>query len=357
LDSHQEAKYLRGRKSSKKSKTTKLKDIAVRLGVSTVTISKALRDHSDISIETKQKVRDLAKEMNYVPNLVARNLSAGRSNTIGVIIPKIAHFFFAPLIEVIYKAAKESGYEVILASSQEDAGLEAKHIHSLLSMHVDGLIISVTRFTSDTTPFELIKQRGVVLTFIDRVLPMAEVNSITVDDFGGAYKLTQRAIAAGHRRLAHIGGYQHTNIGRDRYNGFAKALMENNIQIDPSFVSFGGFAEEDGYLQTNKLMELKTRPTFIFAATFPVALGVYRVAKELKLRIPEDLDVATFAKSPINDFLNPPMTVVDQPTELLGQAAFDITVENIRFKDHFTHRHIQVPTELILGETCVVRTR
>jgi LacI family transcriptional regulator len=347
---------VRAKRSSKKSKTTKLKDIAVQLGVSTVTVSKALRDHSDISVETKKKVRELATRINYVPNLVARNLSSGRSNMIGVIIPKIAHFFFAPLIEAIYKAAKQSGYEVILASSQEDPDLEAKHIQSLLAMHVDGLIISVTRFTKDTKPFELIKQRGVALTFIDRVLSMPEVNTITVDDFGGAYKLTERALQSGHKYIAHIGGYQHTNIGKDRYNGYCKALEDNHITLDPSLVNFSGFAEEDGYNQMKLLMHHQPHPTFVFAATFPIALGVYRVAKEMGLRMPQDLEVATFAKSPINDFLNPPMILVNQPADELGQTAFDVTVENIRYREHFTYRHIQIPIELIIPDTLAVKS-
>ncbi len=153
----------------KKKTLVTLSDIARRVKVSKVTVSKALRGHPDISAETAGKVKKVARELGYLPNFMARNLSSRRSNTIGVIVPKIAHFFFSSVIEAIYDAAFENNYEIILTVSQENAERELRHVESLLSMRVDGLIVSLSQQTRDTSIFDKVQQRGVPLICMDRV--------------------------------------------------------------------------------------------------------------------------------------------------------------------------------------------
>ena len=165
-----------------------LDDIAKRLNVSKVTVSKALRGHPDISKETTQLVKKVAEELGYTPNYMARNLSSRHSNTIGVVIPKIAHFFFSAVIESIYDAAFYNNYEIILTVSQESEDRQTKHIESLLAMRVDGLIISITQQTRDLSIFEKVKRQGIPLTFIDRILDIPNTSSVTVDDRGGRFR-------------------------------------------------------------------------------------------------------------------------------------------------------------------------
>lgn len=339
----------------KKGFQVTLDDIASKLDVSKVTVSKALRGHPDISAETSRKVKKLARELGYSPNYMARNLSSKRSNTIGVVIPKIAHFFFSSVIEAIYDAAFENNYEIILTVSQENAEREVKHIQSLLSMRVDALIISVSQTTKDYAIFETVREMGVPLTFMDRVPAIEGFSSVVGDDRGGAFAATEQAINIGYRKIAHLAGYQHINIGKERYKGFVDAMKQYSVPIRPEWVVYGGFSEDDGYNGFNKMYESGNLPEIIFASTFPVAVGVYRAAEELGMKIPDDIDIISFGSSGLNRFLSPPMSYVEQLTTELGKKAMDLTLENIRQKDQFIPQHIKLPTKLVLCKTCIKR--
>ncbi|MBP1656131.1 MAG: transcriptional regulator, LacI family [Bacteroidetes bacterium] len=335
----------------KKAFHVTLADIARKLDVSTVTVSKALRGHPDISEETVRKIKKLAREMGYTPNRIASSLSSRKSNTIGVIIPKVAHFFFSSVIEAIYDAAFETGYEIILTVSQENAAREARHLRSLLSMRVDGIIVSVTEQTKDPSVFADVKATGVPLTFMDRVLDMDGYSKIVVDDRGGAFAATEQAIKAGYRRIAHLGGYQHTSIGRERYRGFSEAMALHGIPINPHWVVFGGFSEDQGYNGFMQIYSGAEKPEFVFAATFPISLGVYRAAERLHLRIPEDIDIIGFGNSGFNQVLSPPLTYVDQPTRDLGRKSLEVCLDHIRRGPRFQPTTIVLPTHLILART------
>lgn len=331
----------------------KLSDIAKKLNVSSVTVSKALRGHPDISAETVKKVKAAAKELGYVPNFMARNLSSRHSRMIGVIVPKIAHFFFSTVIESIYDAAFENGYEIVLTVSQENPEREILHIQTLLSMRVDGLIISVTENTIDYTIFDTIRKMGLPITFIDRIIPFKEFNSIVGDDCGGAFTATEQAIKCGYKKLGMLGGFQHTNIGRDRLKGFKDALKKYKIPIYPEKIILGGFSEQDGYKGFMKLYSSGNLPEFILAISFPVALGVYRAAEELGLKIPRDVDIICFGNEGFNQYVTPKMTIIDQPASAMGRAAVELTLENIRNIEHFQPKHIKLPVKLIPGDTCI----
>jgi LacI family transcriptional regulator len=336
----------------RKTRQVTLSDIAQIVNVSKVTVSKALRGHPDISAETVEKIKVVAKELGYYPNFMARNLSSQKSNTIGVIVPKIAHSFFASVIESIYDTAFKNNYEVILTVSQENSDRELKHIHSLLSMRVDGLLVSISQQTIDFSIFKTVKERGIPLTFMDRVVEDPQFNAVTVDDQGGSFAATEQAISIGYRKLAHVAGFQHINIGRARYRGFEQAMKKHNLPIRPEWVVFGGFGENDGYEGFKKICAADERPEFVLAATYPVALGIYRAAAELGLNIPSDIDIICFGKSISNRFLSPSMTYVEQPTEEIGRKAVEITLENIRKGDQFESKQIVLPTTLVMGETC-----
>src|SRR3972149_5549372 len=184
----------------KRSSHVTLDDIAKRLSVSRVTVSKALRGHPDISAETTKKVRDIAAELGYSPNLMARNLSARRSQMLGFVVPKIAHFFFGSVIEAVYNTAFENNYEIILMVSQENPEREKKHLETLISMRVDGILISISAETKDFEVFERARSRGIPLIFVDRVpYPRAPgFSSVVVDDRGGSFQAVEHAIQVGY---------------------------------------------------------------------------------------------------------------------------------------------------------------
>ena len=337
-----------------REKAVTLNDIASRLNLSTVTVSKALRNHPDISPKTTKLIKTIADEMGYTPNIMARNLSARRSNTIGVVVPKIAHHFFGSIIESIYDIAFEHNFEIILTVSQENAEREKKHLQTLLAMKVDGIIISITQETNDYSIFEMIERRGVPIVFIDRIPEMnIDYNSVVVDDRGGAFKAVEHAIKLGYTKIGHFGGSSKINIGRERLLGYYDAMKAHNIEINKSWVLEGGFSETYGYESLLKLYNQKNLPDAIFAVTYPVALGVYMAASEVGLKIPDDIDIICFGNAKVQKFLSPPLSCIDQPTELISRDAMEMIFQNIEKKEEYVCQHKVIDTDLVLRGTCI----
>lgn len=341
----------------KSKKQITLADIAKKLDVSKVTVSKALRNHSDISEKTKIKVRELVKEMGYTPNILARSLSAKKTHTIGLVIPKINHHFFAEAIESIYSTAQARNYEIIMTVSQENTEHEKKHIRSLMAMRVDGILISVTETTKDKQIFKELKNKQKPLVFFDRVLEGVGYHCIVSDDEKGSYEIVKYAIEQGSRRIAHLGGYENTSIGQGRCNGYLKALTKMGIQPDSNLIIRGGFSVSDGYNGFMKLYKTGNLPELIFAVTFPVALGIYKAAEEVGLKIPTDIDVVSFGGSSYNQFLNPSITSIHQPAMEIGKMAVELLIDQIEEKLPIEEKRIVMPVNISIGQTCIKKEK
>jgi len=336
-----------------KDRAITLNDIASKLNVSTVTVSKALRNHPDISPATTKLIKQVAEELGYTPNIMARNLSARKSNTIGVIVPKIAHFFFGSIIEYIYDVAFENNYEIILTVSQENPERERRHIHTLMAMKVDGIIISITQETHNYEIFEMVRRRGIPIVFIDRIPKIENINSVAVNDRQGAFKAIEHAIKLGYRKIGHLAGYTNINIGRDRKQGFIDAMNHYGVEINSDWIIEGGFGEKYGYDAFMKLYNQKNLPDLFFTVTYPVALGVYIAAAEVGLKIPDDIDVICFGNAEVQNFLSPPLSCVDQPTKLLSENAMNLLMKSIQDPDSQQTQNIIIDTQLILRGTCI----
>jgi LacI family transcriptional regulator len=331
-----------------------LDDIAQRVKVSRVTVSKALRGHPDISDKTARMVRKVAEEIGYRPNIIARSLSARRSNMIGLVVPKIAHFFFGSVIEGIYNAAFSNNYETILTVSQENPDRERQHLQTLVSMRVDGIIISVSQGTRDVEIFQWIRKLGVPLLFVDRrPTPAPEgFSSVLVDDKGGTFKAIEHAISIGYRKIGCIGGDTRINIGKERTAGFEAAMKAHGVPVEKRWIIPGGFSKETGYDAVLKLHAERQLPELIFAMTYPVALGVYEAVKELGLSIPQDVDVICFGDSDVSRVISPALSCVRQPSYELGSKAVEMML-NILAHPELTHeQHLVLPADLIVRETC-----
>lgn len=331
-----------------------LDDLARRLNVSRVTVSKALRNHPDISEKTTRRVREAAEELGYTPNIIARSLSSRRTHMLGLVVPKIAHFFFGSVIEGVYNAAFEKGYETILTVSQENPERERKHLQTLGAMRVDGIIVSISQATRDLSMFRSIRGMGVPLLFLDRRPEPAPAGftSVLVDDRGGSYRAVEQAIKVGYRKLACIGGHMHINIGRDRLAGFEAALRHYNLPVTDDWIVNGGFGKDDGYSGLMRMHSSGTMPEFIFAMTYPIALGIYEAAAELGLRIPHDIDLICFGDSDVSRVISPALSCVVQPSYDLGVKAVDLMLQMISHPDAVREQQLVLPTELVLRETC-----
>ncbi len=327
----------------------KLEDLAKILGVSKVTISKALRDHPDISDDTKNRIKQLADEMGYRPNMMARNLSSRKSNIIGIVVPKIAHFFFSSIIEAVYDTAFEKNYDSVIMVSQESAEREKQHLQSLISMRVDGLIISITEQTKDIAVFERILGMKIPIVFIDRVPNIPNVPTVTVDDRGGAFMAVEHFIQKGFRKIGLIGGYDHINIGQARNMGFYDAMNKYNVPVNENWIVKGGFSEVDGFNGLKKLLASGEMPEAILAATYPVALGVYAAASEIGIKIPNDVNVMCFGNN-IYKYMAPSVfDFISQPSEELGRRAVNLLIELMQKPENVKEKNIELKTKLLLN--------
>ncbi len=345
------------KKIAKQKALVTLDDIARQLKVSRVTVSKALRGHPDISDETARSVRRVAEKIGYRPNIIARTLSSRRSHMIGLVVPKVAHFFFGSVIEGVYSTAFSNNYETILTVSLENPDRERKHLQTLVSMRVDGIIISITENTRDLEIFDWIRKLGVPLMFVDRQPDPAPkgFSSVLVDDRGGAFKAVDHAIKIGYRTIGCIGGAPRINISRNRFQGFEAALKEHGLPVNHDLVLAGGFGKEAGYDGLLRFHAIGKMPELIFAMTYPVALGVYEAAKYLGLRIPDDIDVICFGDSDVATVISPALSCVHQPNRELGSKAVEMMLKILSSPDSKRAQHLVLPTDLVLRETCTAK--
>lgn len=334
-------------------KQVTLNDIAQKLGVSMITVSKALRGHPDISHNTAELIKRTADELGYSPNFMARNLAARKSNTIGVVLPQIAHHFFSSIMDHIYSYARVNNYEVFLTVSQENAEMQKKQIQTLLSMRVDGIIISISQDTEDFGIFEAAMNRQIPLVFMDRIPNLSNCNTVTVDDRGGAYKVIDHAIKLGYKKIGHFAGYTNINIGRERMHGFRQAMSDHGLEINYDWILEGDFGEKSGYDSFMKLYHEKNLPDLILAVTYPVAIGIYMAAQEVGMKIPDDIDLICFGNSQVQNFLSPPLSCVNQPTEQLAAKSMELLLDNIDNVGNFQNKNIIIDTDLILRGTCI----
>jgi LacI family transcriptional regulator len=195
---------------------------------------------------------------------------------------------------------------------------------------------------------------GIPLVFVDRrpEHPLPGFSSVLTNDREGAYQAVEHAIKIGYRKMGFIGGSNNVNIGKFRLQGFEDALKEYRIPINEKWLVPGGYGKDDGYAGLKHLYETSTIPEFVFAATYPVALGIYEAAKDLGIRIPQDLDIICFGDSDVGRFLSPAISAVRQPTRELGTRAVEILMQNIGDHDVTHEHHVMLPTQLVIRETC-----
>lgn len=336
-----------------KKKPITLQDMATQLGISKVSVSKALRGQPDIGKATTEKVMALAEALGYRPNILAQKLTAKQTRTIGLVVPKIAHHFLTQAIDSIYTLANEKNYDIVMMVSEENDALEKRHIETLLSMRVDGLLVSITEKTENTDIFAQVKKNGTPLVFFDRVIQNIGATCIHSEDFLGSEMLIKHAVSKGYQSFGHIGGYQHVSIGEQRYAGFVAALKQNGLSADDNHVHFGGFSRADGYIGLKELHSRGELPQIIFAVTYPVALGVLSYANEVGINIPDELDLVCFGSSDYNTFISPSITGIKQPAQEIGQIALEQVLRQIQSPDENSIECISVPVKLNQADTCI----
>lgn len=310
-----------------------IKDIARELGISPSTVSRALKDHPDISPETKKAVNELAEKLNYQPNVVALSLRQSKTNTIGVVIPEIVHFFFSTVISGIEDVAYKAGYNVILTQSNESFQREATDIKALFNSRVDGMLISLSRETTNFDHIEAMIAKGVSIVFFDRVYDNKNTSKVIVDDFSGAKEATLHLIDQGCKRIAHLEGPPNLEITKQRLEGYLEALKERNMPIDTNLiVSCPQGTIEEGRKATEKLLSMSPLPDGLFSTNDPAAMGAMQAIKGKGLNIPNDIAVVGFSNWLFCSLMDPPLSSVDQPGFEMGQEAAKLLIRQIEMK-------------------------
>ncbi|MCE4566771.1 LacI family DNA-binding transcriptional regulator [Maribellus sp. CM-23] len=311
-----------------KSGLVTIKDIARELNISASTVSRALKNHPDISEETKRAVNELAQKLNYQPNAVALSLKQRRSHTIGVIIPEIVHYFFSSVISGIEDVAYDAGFNVIICQSNERYEREVANARTLLASRVDGVLVSVSKHTEDFQHLHNLQDNNIPLVFYDRVVPGLEADQVIIDDLDASYRATRHLIETGRKRIVHFAGPQKLLIGRQRKEGYIKALEEAGIKVDPSLI-IEADSFEKARLAVMRLLNEKKEFDGVFATNDLTAIGAMQTIQKRGFKIPDEIAVVGFSDGRFSGITDPTLTSVDQHGYEMGTVATEMLLRRI----------------------------
>ncbi len=303
-----------------------LRDVARLAGVSVWTASAAVNNKEGVSDRLRKRVAEAMQALDYHPDYVARSLKARCTRTIGIVIPDITNPFFTDLISGAETEARKNGYSVILCDSGEDPASERNNLNNLFSRRVDGVVLAPA--TCEAVQDTLI-QRRFPIVLVDRVPPDYKGSAVLTDNFGASYEATRHLITLGHQRIAIITGRLELSNGRDRYEGFRKAMQEAGLPVAEQYVAHGDFQLESGYLRGIELLRLLDPPSAIFACNNKMTLGLMRALRELHVSCPERVSVLGFDDFEWVENFSPRLTTVAQATYEMGIKSMDMLLSKL----------------------------
>nr|WP_319999509.1 LacI family DNA-binding transcriptional regulator [uncultured Draconibacterium sp.] len=327
-------------------------DIARFLGISKSTVSRALRNHPDISNETKEAVRNVANKLNYIKNTTAASLRYKKSNLIGLIVPEISYFFFPSVINGIEELVHKNGYNLLILQSKESYVREVENIDILISNNVEGILASVSRTTKDINHFINLTEMKMPLVLFDRIVKEINADIVLVDDIDGSYRAVKHLLEVGKKRIAICTGNLNLLISRNRLEGYKKALSEHGIQIDDEII-ISAETPEDTERKTLSLLKSNTPPDGIFAISDLTMAGVMKAIHKSERKIPEDIAVVGFCEKQYRTMYQPELTAIDPMGFEIGKKATELLFEQINQKSNnlppLEPRTIYLNSRLIKG--------
>ncbi|MCF6181364.1 LacI family DNA-binding transcriptional regulator [Lutibacter sp.] len=335
---------------SKKNVTT-LKKIANELGISISTVSRSLNNHPDISEQTKTKVLNIAKKLNYVPNLFAKGFRAHKTNIIGVIVPDISHYFTATLLKGIIREAEIEGFKVIISESRNNETKQTEMLQTMMQFGVDGILLSLTRKTVEVD--EIIKIREQIpLVLFDKVSKKVPCTQVVIDDEDAAFRVVEHLINLGKKRIAIIKEFENSLISELRFNGYLRALKTYKLPVDEKIIlSASDISMHQGKRFTSILLSLKEKPDAIFAITDGTAIGVIKTLRNHGIKIPEEIAVAGFSNSENSIIIEPKLTTIDQPGNKIGKTAVKYLIDEINNENEVINKTVEIKTNLVVRES------
>lgn len=299
--------------------TINLKKLAKELGLAVSTVSRALRDSHEISQETKDRVKALAEEWGFQPNAHASSLRQNKSKTIGVVIPEIENNFFSQIINGIESIAQDKGFHVLVYLTHEDTQKERSILQLLRNGRVDGLMISLSNTTTTYEHLESYRMAQIPLVLFDRISEEIDVPVVTTNDADISYKATEHLIENGCKKIAFLSISDQLSISNRRKAGYIKALQKYNMEAQQLVVECGPENERNNEIIKKLLKEQK--PDGVFTAVEKLAINMYEVCHELKIKIPDDLKLVSFSNSPAAPLFCPSLSAIVQPAYDMGKEA------------------------------------
>lgn len=327
----------------------RLKDIAVRLNVSVNTVSRALRGGKDIGEATRRRVAELARQMDYQPNLMARSLVTGKSSILGLIVPDLLNPFYAELAKSISRTLSQHSKSLILASSEEDPETERREAQAMLARGVEALLIASCQPRMHA--FYRENSRIAPIVLVDRPIPHLRANFVGSDDYAGGKMATEHLIQTGRKRIAYIGSPD-LSPGANRFRGFRHTMRDHNLKIHNELVLPSPlqdhYSDDLGYQMMQRILKGRTRPDGVFCHNDAIAIGAMRAALDAGFRVPEDIAVVGFDNVRYSRYLHIPLTSVDQRAAELGEVAAELAIDASAQKK-------RSPRQILLTPTLVVR--
>lgn len=330
-----------------------IKDIAKELKISPSTVSRALKDHPDISKDTKKQVIELAHKLDYQPNSIALSLRKSKTNTLGIIIPRIVHHFFSSIMSGIEDIAHEQGYNIIITQSNESYLRELENIQTLVSNRVDGIFVSIASGTEDFTHLKNLQKRNIPLIFFDRICHEINCNKIVIDDYKGASVAVEHLIEQGCKNIVHLGSPPTLLISQNRFRGYKDTLEKHRIPLSQDLI-LQCDNRVQGYEQMKNLLSTHTEIDGIFAVNDDTAIGAIKAIKEVGLSIPRDIAVIGFGDNPIAQIVEPQLSSISQPGFEMGKLSAKLLLQQIQAKEaeqDFAPQLKMLETQLVVRES------
>jgi LacI family transcriptional regulator len=325
----------------------RLKDIAVRAGVSVMTVSKALRNEPDVSDATKARLKLMAQQMGYVPDSTAQGLRTRTTKLFGLVIPSTTDPIFSRIVLAIEERAHEVGYDLLIAHTLNTIEREELCIRRMLSRRVEGIFISpVYRIAPEARVYQELLVQRTPTVLLGPPAPFCNAFvSVQVDDQSASYALTQHLLQLGHKRIAFLAGPTAAPWSQARFEGYRRALREAGMDVDDSLVYQAGSTTEDGVKAASQMLNESFKATAVQAVNDLVAIGCANTFLNQGLKIPQDLSVVGFGNILTSEYFRVPLTTVRQPKLRLGSAAMDAMAQLLRSQHTESKR---MPAELVV---------
>lgn len=333
-----------------KDKEITIYDIASKLNISIATVSRALKDDPVVNKKTRKKVSQAAEEMGYRSNHFARNLRNQRTETIGVIVPKLNSHFMSSVIAGIESVANTKGYNLIISQSSESAEKEIASAKTMFNNRVDGLLVSLAYNTEDLSHFDIFLKKNIPVIFFDRVMEDENYTNIIIENKKAAYEATTHLIEQGCKKIVHITASSKQNVYNNRLDGYKQALADHGLKFDKKNVIATNLSLEAGEAAAELILQMKSLPDAVFVANDNCAVGCMIALKNAGIQIPGDIAFVGFNNDAVSKVIEPNLTTINYPGYQMGEVAAQHLIHHLNGTSN-----IQTTNTIILRSEFIIR--